>query len=157
MNAECLEIARRLVACKGWVWLPGMLRRNPRQPEAWQRIISVSDLSPAGNVLISAACVERSITGAMTLPMVCEWVESAGDCLHLPDLADPVTVAAVLVVVREEWDSAGAFAMPFRASDPGGPWSVLGGPRNGQASMDIIGSGPSELAALLAALEAAPQ
>ena len=150
MNAECLEIARRLVACKGWVWLPGMLRRNPRQPEAWQRIISVSDLSPAGNVLISAACVERSITGAMTLPMVCEWVESAGDCLHLPDLDDDLTRLGVLAVVRRARSMPNLGVWGANRLHPAQGWTC--GEANGR-----IHPADTEIEALLAALEAAPQ
>lgn len=152
MNAERLEIARRLVACKGWVWLPGMLRRDPRHPEAWQRIISVSDLSPAGNVRISAACVERSITGALTLPMVCEWVESAGDCFHVPDLDDDLTRLGVLAVVRRAWGDPCATTGKQWARERWGVF-VLERPDDAMAREF---NGPTEEAALLAALEAAP-
>lgn len=151
MNAERLEIARRLVACKGWAWLPGMLRRNPRHPEAWQRIIAASDPSQGGNVRISAACVERSITGALTLPMVCEWVESVGDCLHLPDLDDDLTRLGMLAVVRRAWGE------PFCGT--GQEWCDGIGD-TGRWSCYVVGvefNGDTEEAALLAALEAAPQ
>lgn len=149
MTDEQMDMARAFVACPKWRWLKGMSAAGMVYYDGRRHFGSfiVAAVAPDGR---PAAEMGRKITARKFTREFCI-IDDA-----LPDLADPVTVAAVLVVVREEWDSAGAFAMPFRASDPGGPWSVLGGPRNGQASMDIIGSGPSELAALLAALQAAP-
>lgn len=154
MNEKRLEIARRLVACKGWVWLPGMLRRDPRHPETWQRIISVSDLSPAGNVRISAVCVARCVTGELLLPMVYDWVESAGDCDHLPDLSDDLTRLGVLALVRRahQDESVGI-------TKAGDEWAVTMAYVeivSGDARMAILRRGPTELEALLSTLEAAP-
>ena len=63
----------------------------------------------------------------------------------LPDLTDPATIGCVLALVREAWGD------PCMYLAPADGWYVGNGAR---ASM--AGRGPTEGAALVAALEAAP-
>lgn len=128
MNAEQMELARRFVACKGWGWLPGMLA--PRRG----RVFGVD-----GETLYFAGTDGR-FNG--------KW--EVYQCL--PDLSDALTRAGLLEVVRRAWRDPDAYVRP---STKGG--YVLcsrvcpGGPTRGEPPR-----GPSELHALLAALEAAP-
>lgn len=46
MNPEMIDLAKRLVACKSWRWMPGMLAWRPDCPPV--RIASIED---AGNAL----------------------------------------------------------------------------------------------------------
>lgn len=73
----------------------------------------------------------------------------------VPDLDDPVTRAALLVVVREAWDDAGLAAVRHGWSSE--QWCVLGGKEHGGKFKRLhCRAFPSELAALKAALQAAP-
>jgi len=125
MNAERLKIARRLVACKGWVPVFGM---------------------------------RASVCGgwAHATPLVWDgfaWADSDHDAIYsecdvVIDLDDDLTRLGVLAVVRRAWGipHAGVWGNPSLA--PGIRFSC------GEANGRPFGSGPTEEAALLAALEA---
>ena len=69
----------------------------------------------------------------------------------LPDLTDPATVGCLLALVREAWGF-----QAFVTLTSGG-WHVLGFPWEPDlTSSSRLASGPTEAAALVAALEAAP-
>lgn len=135
MNADDLEMARRFVACKGWVWLEGMVACDSSRPLMWRRrLLSQCEIFGWKFDAVSGPVPRgpwRSLMG---------WS---------PDLSDALTRAGLLEVVRRAW------GMPHC-----GLWgnSRLGlslrwacGEANGR-----IFTGETELAALLAALEAAP-
>jgi len=121
-----MGLGRRLVACPGWRWLPGMRYRcaswDPRWP--WMRVSE----HPEHAAALAA---------------------EPGEEAPFPDLDDPATLGCLLALVREAWGDATIYV----AKDGAG-WAVFGGRRDlGPLSMQTFGS---EAEALVAALEAAP-
>jgi hypothetical protein len=79
MTPDQVGLARRLVACRGWRWMPGMSARR------W-----------SGHGEVSA--VARVSAPARETPWLSEgW---------LPDLSDPATLGCLLALVREAWGPA---------------------------------------------------
>jgi hypothetical protein len=134
VNAERLEIARRLVACKGWAWLPGM-----RAIGRWENLeITEWNSREAG----------RCPDGGFPLGI---WHDVAAEWGWIPDLDDDLTRLGVLAVVRQAWSS--------RFAGTGQEWCDGIGD-TGRWSCYVVGvefNGDTEDAALLAAMEAAPQ
>lgn len=120
------DLARRAVACKGWRWMPGMLTL-PFHEDDDRRLPTCHPAWRVSRPGIAGPFAHDPTWGA------------------LPDLADPATVGCLLALVREAW--SGTFVMPYDkkpgwwvAIMPAGPWPD---------------PGPTEAAALVAALEAA--
>lgn len=152
MTAELEALARRAVACKGWRWMAGMLA-VPAGPEH------------------DADC--RSL-GADRLRLVEEWaacgpVEAADG--WLPDLTDPATLGCLLALVRAAGGDSTLHLQPYSTFDSKvgeqRVWwrlcSVRRFPSPGMPAFDVIMvnqrtylAGPTEAAALVAALEATP-
>ncbi len=135
MNAKQMELARRFVACKGWVWIEGM---------------QISDgCAPLRICALDGACALAM--GSAPWPMV---VSTAG---ANPDLSDALTRAGLLEVVRRAW-GCHVWTAPYVQWTPDGDvhWFMAEVP---VAAYYDAGwarfNGPSELHALLAALEAA--
>ena len=135
MNDERLTdmkaLARRAVACKRWRWMPGMswvvYRLAPLEPVSGR----VADTRPrdSGDVRPHA----------------------------LPDLSDHATVGCLLALVREAWDDEW-LACKGDYSPHGSTWIVYSGKPHGRGFLlRVAGTRyPTEAAALVAALEAAP-
>ena len=129
MNAEELEIARRLVACKGWAWIPGM------RTASRGRVCLVDD------GLLYLANNEARFSGA----------SDERECV--PDLSDDLTRLGVIEVMQRAWGAPYSYPEPVELFDSdgvvaGASWRVRVPGRKFE--------GDTELAALLAALEAAP-
>ena len=124
-----LDLARRAVACKGWRWMAGMRAAVNGKPG---RLYT----APAG---LSWEGEPRGYSAV--------W-PSFGDCL--PDLDDPATIGCLLALVREALGDPRAHVAPLLA---GGwvVWSIT--PEHG---FRVVADGPTEAAALVAALESAP-
>ena len=133
MNAEELEIARRLAACKGWVWLPGMIACDVSRPTTWRR-----RLLSQGKVF---GWKFDAIDGPVPRG---PWRNLDG---WVPDLSDNLTRLGVLAVVRRAWGQDDLAAR----RDGSGTWAVI--PENSEW---WSGCRDSELEALTRALEAAP-
>ncbi len=70
-------LSRRAVACKGWRWMPGMLRQD--------------DYRYIGSGVWARWSDVHSLTTALHAPG------------QLPDLTDPATLGCLLALVREAW------------------------------------------------------
>ena len=138
MNAEELEIARRLVACKGWVWLPGMIACDVSRPTTWRR-----RLLSQGKVF---GWKFDAIDGPVPRG---PWRNLDG---WVPDLSDDLTRLGVLAVVRRAWGDKTASVRAVDCYPLSATWTWIAG----QPGVRRVGHERTELAALLAALEAAP-
>ena len=146
MSAEEVELARRFVACKGWAWLPGM-----READG-DRIVAVDNRD---------VCLAEE--GATCDDNYATWVPQT-NCV--PDLSDALTRAGLLPVVRRAWGDSRAHLVVHETNVMGedgrnlvpARWWALA---DGTGVTFVIDdrrflAGPSEMHALLAALEAAP-
>lgn len=132
MNAERLEIARRFAACPKWVWLSGMVACDVPLPLTWRRrLLSQGEIFGWKFDAIDGPVPRgpwRNLDG---------WV---------PDLDDEMTRLGCLAVVRRAWPQMDSHSI---GSYSDGGWCV--------EIDDTMFTGPTEEAALLAALEAAPK
>ena len=94
MTDEMKALARRVVACAGWRWMPGMRTRiNVRPGDEQHAIVCHYD----GNGALVLADERGSDHG---------WYRMAPGVVRgavLPDLADPATIGCLLHLVREAW------------------------------------------------------
>lgn len=131
MTPDQIDLARRLVACPRWRWLPGMLWSIGPQP-GWVR-------ASTGRVLSA-----HEDGGPVRAPKSC-----------LPDLTDPATAGCLLALVREAWGDTRLVAIYCEAAYPGQSegWAV----QRADGRLPVAGEDhETEAAALVAALEAAP-
>lgn len=130
------DLARRAVACPRWRWLPGMLTTTGY-------LITVAD--PSGAAGVQADDWWPKARGLEQWSGLAPWARGE----ILPDLTDPATVGALLALVREAWGcphlSVVGTSEDWRIDAAGGPVGIRD-----------LHSYPSEAAALVAALEAAP-
>lgn len=137
MDAETLEIARRLVACPKWVWSQGMTVTDGGGERGIVRAVF-------GDGRIDLVTIGRvpEITGGF-------WPGPD----TIPDLDDDLTRLGVIEVMQRAWGAPYSYPEPVESFDSDGVtagvyWRVRVPGRKFE--------GDTELAALLAALEAAP-
>jgi hypothetical protein len=127
------ELAKRAVACKHWRWMPGM---------------SISD-----GLLHDRICTAwedgKLEVRDMYIHDASEW---------LPDLTDPATLGCLLALVREAYKERCLNAVCLSDTPDGQLWGVRSYGRALGTYMlpSDPEDGPTEAAALVAALEAAP-
>ena len=153
-----LELARRVVACKAWRWIPGMLALF--DPELVPRVIGsfavdyglrhrVTNVVPGGWHGVTEYHADY--------PDAEHENESGSSPTSLPDFSDPLTAAGLLLLVREAYNAPEACT-----GRAGAYWYVYPRVDNGlDQDTEPIGmtwndKHTTELAALVAALEAAP-
>lgn len=160
MTEEQIALARRVVACRGWRWMPGM-RAVGKFPNYPVRIHGFGE-----NVQDPDDMLAADTWLPWQQPM--EYGDHTYDGPYLPDLSDAATLGCILALVREAWRCPTAYVRQGttrRVSDGVLAWEVcdlwldaeacraLGVDRQG--SVGSWGHG-SEVEALVAALEAAP-
>lgn len=147
MTPELVALAHRVVSCKGWRWLPGMLAWRQTHHGERVRVRLVSGVSYAAELLdphVINSTPEGKLIAASAHAVVDGWhrVEEL-----LPELADPATLGCLLALVREAWGD------PYLCcvGDVETGWRL-----DGYAAVEDIHSYRSEAEALVAALEKAP-
>lgn len=126
MDGDMRALAERAVKCKGWRWLPGMLTQFGRADAD----------SETGKTVLNGVAY-----GAV--PAVAD---------ILPDFTDPATLGCLLALVRDAWGMHATVRNDSTTSAAPVRWWV----QLGDDAQAIIGDGPTEAHALVAALEAAP-
>ena len=158
MNAEELEIARRLVACKGWAWLPGMQAvnsiyvRRVLRVDGERALMGYQYETRSHWHYIDPAHYQRR-EGPRERAGHADFDEGRGlGALGIPDLSDDLTRLGVLAVVRRAWGDKTASVRAVDCYPLSATWTWIAG----QPGVRRVGHERTELAALLAALEAAP-
>ncbi|NDB82937.1 MAG: hypothetical protein EB127_09390 [Alphaproteobacteria bacterium] len=131
MGIELEALGRRAVACKHWRWMPGMLAIMPEDRDGIARPERVLDD---------------------------EWLPAMDS---FPDLFDPATFGCLLALVREAWGCpiicvshyAGKWWLDLLGDDAAYGLTVTDSIVSALATLDAA---ELEVAALVAALEAAP-
>ena len=132
METSLTEISERLIACKGFRWMPGM-----RTLGDW-RIINID----ADGVEVVTDLGEVVLFHSGDLPHIAS---------SLPDLNDPATLGCLLQLVREAWGMPTGITVSYSSDD--GLWGVSW---SGATHGGWCGRGKTEAEALFVALEAAP-
>jgi hypothetical protein len=127
------ELAKRVVACKGWRWMAGMLVRTGNST---MRLDGVD---------VDGRAVRYERSGSDRCACYPGWPSEK----VLPDLTDPATVGCLMALVREAWKYQAIFTRPILMNGNAVWWNV-------ETFDSLISTDRSEVAALVAALEAAP-
>ena len=137
------ELAKHAVALPGWRWMPGMAAGGPGYNHT-ARIIDVDHGTPC---LPDCWEYKGYIRGREHAD---DWWDGA-----LPDFTDAATTGCLLALVREALGWPDAYACHddsgWFVSSGVGPWET-----QDEASPNLYERYPAEIAALVAALEAAP-
>ena len=135
MTTEQLEdieqLARRVIACKRWRWVPGMLSNKDL------RVTRCDDDGYVVGYYENMSYIAECVPGT------------------LPDLTDPATLGCLLALVREAWGPEATVSVNIS-----GFWAVGGAHiQKGKSAGHTINLGiwkATELEALVSALEVAP-
>ena len=136
MTNEQTILARRAVACKGWRWMPGMMRLRVTSPGMGDHLKREGRVPDGGDT----------------------WEYENWPVI--PDVTDAATVGCLLALVREAWNDPaylwGGHAEVRRDSKTLFVVLRFGHDANGFLVERWVASGATEAEALVAALESAP-
>ena len=124
------DLAERVVACKHWRWMPGMLNTYG------YRVLEVDEHGKP----------TRWVLGWYVFNWSAKWPSSS-----TPDLTDPATLGCLLALVREVWEDPQVVVICL-VIDGKGLWCPKIQASQGRAGINY----ETEAEALVAALEAAP-
>lgn len=163
MTETDITLAREAVACKHWAWMPGMRMVDAANCFAPCRVVTPSE---GVRVTTTSHRLYRPATDAQDVPSWPDW---------LPDLADDATRGALLALARKAWncddyrrltiEPAGAgFCVVVRngrhrppsRAQPGWDLDRVAHPPYRNSQRVLLDEYPTEAAALVAALKAAP-
>jgi hypothetical protein len=137
MTEEQIALAKRAVWCKGWRWMPGMLRGDGF------RCTWVDE-------------DERELAAPTWCANGIEWKNSRTGSKDLPDLTDPATLGCLLALVREAWSDECVCVLPVDYGPGGVAWFCRLTVGGRDLARSYVPGSVGEAEALVAALEAAP-
>ena len=137
MTDEMCALAKRVVKCKAWRWMPGMRDSSGVRVSRGVAETPEDAFYPGG--IRDGDWRVRPDNAVVTVDA-------------LPDLTDPATLGCLLALVRESWDDGRLGLCALRGLDGEWRWVVV----RQELMAPSCGSGPTEPHALVAALEAAP-
>lgn len=134
MTDEQIALSRRVVACRGWWWMPGMLRLRATPPSRRDHL-RMDGRVPDGRD---------------------SWDYAAWRVI--PDLADAATLGCLLALVREAWRCVVVTSPDSDYDDEEARQGlhVIGWRAVETVRWTIVGAGATEVEALVDALEGAP-
>ncbi len=100
------ELGRRLVACRGFRWMPGMLCKRRLRTGEWVSVRLTEHTSVADYRVVERNAVPSMNQAAGSI-MAEGYVTQSGWVLAedlIPDLSDAATKGCVMQLVREAWD-----------------------------------------------------
>ena len=133
INGLTVTLAKRLIACKHFRWLPGMLAVRVEEPVCYSEGAGPSHL---------LGRTYRVLYMDRTVHCYGEAFDPTSTAF-LPDLSDPATLGCLLALVRAVHGPCTGLLVPL------GVWRVVK-----VEDLDTIAHGPDEASALVAALEA---
>lgn len=143
MTPEMVELARYLITCKGWYWMPGMEVFPARfEKERWLVCWCDDDGREAGAYQTSGGKWWNIANNDTDLDLSKDW---------LPNLEDPATLGCLLYLVREAWKDPEAHLVLRPAG-----WVLHSGESRVATIVYPSLEGKTEVEALVNALGAAP-
>lgn len=145
MTPELTELARRVVACPRWRWMPGMLVAGP----GWFDCARLCDVDPASGLpdLWEYRGYVRGPCAAGRSANTDRWDHTDA----YPDLTDPATLGCLTALVREAWGDPEAHLALGAAG-----WVLMSGESRVSDVVYPSPAGRTEAEALVNALEATP-